>query len=239
VIIFPAMDLWNGDVVKLEAKEHRTVETVYGKPAEVADRWLGLGARWLHVVDLNAALGEGNNRPILCLLQAKAAKAGAKIQWGGGVRDEAALRTVLEDGAERAIVGTKAIRDWAWLVEMSTAFPNRILVSIDGKGREILIEGWQASAGVDVVEFLARANGLPLAGYLYTNVAVEGRGQGVDWTPVRDVIEASTKPVVFSGGVTTIDDVARFKELGAYGIIAGSALYKGKIDFTRAKALAS
>jgi phosphoribosylformimino-5-aminoimidazole carboxamide ribotide isomerase len=239
VIIFPAMDLWNGDVVKLEAQGHRTVETVYGKPAEVADRWLGLGARWLHVVDLNAALGEGNNRPILSLLAARAAKAGAKVQWGGGVRDEAALRTVLDDGAERAIVGTKAIRDWAWLVEMSAAFPNRILVSIDGRGREILIEGWQASAGVDVLEFLARANGLPLAGYLYTNVAVEGRGQGVDWTPVRDVIEASTKPVVFSGGVTTIDDVARFKELGSYGIIAGSALYKGKIDFTRAKALAS
>jgi phosphoribosylformimino-5-aminoimidazole carboxamide ribotide isomerase len=91
---------------------------------------------------------------------------------------------------------------------------------------------------VDVCEFIVKANGLPLAGYLYTNVAVEGRGQGVDWTPVRDVIESSTKPVVFSGGVTTMDDVARFKELGAYGIIAGSALYKGRIDFSAAKALA-
>jgi len=239
VIIFPAMDLWNGEIVKLEAKQHRTVEKVYGKPAEIADKWLGLGATWLHVVDLNAALGEGNNLPVLSLLQAKAGKAGAKIQWGGGVRDEKALKAVLDGGAERAIVGTKAIRDWAWLVETAAAFPNRIQVSIDGKGREIMIEGWQAKAGVDVVEFLARANGLPLAGYLYTNVAVEGRGQGVDWTPVRDVIEASTKPVVFSGGVTTMDDVARFKELGAYGIIAGSALYRGAIDFTKAKALAS
>jgi len=239
VIIFPAMDLWNGDIVKLEAKQHRTVETVYGKPAEIADKWLGLGASWLHVVDLNAALGEGNNLPILRLLEAKAGKAGAQIQWGGGVRDEKTLRAVLDGGAARAIVGTKAIRDWAWLVEMAAAYPNRIQVSIDGKGREIMIEGWQSTAGVDVVDFLARANGLPLAGYLYTNVAVEGRGQGVDWTPVRDVIGASTKPVVFSGGVTTIEDVARFKELGAYGIIAGSALYRGKIDFTEAKALAS
>jgi phosphoribosylformimino-5-aminoimidazole carboxamide ribotide isomerase len=239
MIIFPAMDLWNGEIVKLEAKQHRTVEKVYGKPAEIADRWLGLGAAWLHVVDLNAALGQGNNLPELALLGARASKSQAKIQWGGGVRDEAALRAVLDGGAERAIVGTKAIRDWAWLVETAAAFPNRIMVSIDGKGREIMIEGWQAKAGVDVVEFLAKANGLPLAGYLYTNVAVEGRGQGVDWTPVRDVIEASTKPVVFSGGVTTMDDVARFKELGAYGIIAGSALYRGTIDFTNAKALAS
>lgn len=238
MIIFPAMDLWNGEIVKLEARQHRTVEIVYGKPGEIADRWLGLGAQWLHVVDLNAALGEGNNLAALALLRDRAAKAHAKIQWGGGVRDEAALRKVLDGGAARAIVGTKAIRDWAWLAETAKTFPERIMVSIDGKGREIMIEGWQAKAGVDVVDFLTKANSLPLAGYLYTNVAVEGRGQGVDWTPVRDVIEASTKPVVFSGGVTTIDDVARFKELGAYGIIAGSALYKGRIDFSESKALA-
>jgi len=238
MIIFPAMDLWNGDIVKLEAKQHKTVEIVYGKPAEIATRWLDLGATWLHVVDLNAALKEGNNLPTLSLIHSRAAKAGAKIQWGGGVRDDAALRTVLDAGAERAIVGTKAIRDWAWLVEAAGRHPGRIMVSIDGKGREIMIDGWQSSAGVDVCEFLAKANGLPLAGYLYTNVAVEGRGEGVDWTPVRDVIESSTKPVVFSGGVTTLDDVARFKELGAYGIIAGSALYKGRIDFSAAKALA-
>src|SRR5262245_43219088 len=233
------MDLWNGEIVKLEAKQHRTVETVYGKPGEIAERWLGLGAPWLHVVDLNAALGEGHNLPSLALIESHARKARAKIQWGGGVRDDAALKAVLDAGAERAIVGTKAIRDWTWLVQAANRHPDKIMVSIDGKGREIMIEGWQAKAGVDVCEFLARANALPLAGYLYTNVAVKGRGQGVDWTPVRDVIESSTKPVVFSGGVTTIDDVARFKELGAYGIIAGSALYRGAIDFTKAKALAS
>jgi phosphoribosylformimino-5-aminoimidazole carboxamide ribotide isomerase len=238
MIIFPAMDLYNGDVVKLEAAQHRTVEIVYGKPGEIADRWLGLGAEWLHVVDLNAALGEGNNVPILHLIRSKASKKGASIQWGGGVRNVAGLRAVLDGGADRAIVGTKAIKDWAWLVETATAFPDRIMVSIDGKGRQIMIEGWQSTSGVDAVEFIARANALPLAGYLYTNVAVEGRGEGVDWTPVRDVIEASTKPVVFSGGVTTIEDVARFKELGAYGIIAGSALYKDRIDFSKAKALA-
>jgi len=239
MIIFPAMDLYQGDVVKLEARQHKQVETVYGKPAQIAERWLGMGAEWLHVVDLNAALGEGSNLPVLHVIQARAAMTGAKIQWGGGVRDDAVLRAVLEAGAERAIVGTKAIRDWAWLVEAATRHPEQVMVSIDGKGREVMINGWQASAGVDAVEFIAKANALPLAGYLYTNVAVEGRGQGVDWTPVRDIVETATKPVVFSGGVTTIQDVVRFKELGAYGIIAGSALYKGRFDFSAAKALAS
>jgi phosphoribosylformimino-5-aminoimidazole carboxamide ribotide isomerase len=238
MIIFPAMDLYNGDIVKLEAKQHKQVEIVYGKPAEIADRWLGLGAEWLHVVDLNAALGDGSNLPALHLIRSRAAKTGARIQWGGGVRDSAAVRAVLEAGAERAIVGTKAIRDWAWLVEEAALHPGKIMVSIDGKGREIMVNGWQASAGVDAVEFIAKANALPLAGYLYTNVAVEGRGQGVDWTPVRDIIETSIKPVVFSGGVSTIEDVARFKDLGAYGIIAGSALYKGRFEFQQAKALA-
>jgi len=239
MIIFPAMDLYNGDIVKLEAKQHKTVEIVYGKPAEIAERWLGLGAEWLHVVDLNAALGDGSNLPALHLIRSRAAKTGARIQWGGGVRDDGVLKAVLEAGAERAIVGTKAIRDWAWLVEAAARHPGKIMVSIDGKGREIMINGWQATAGVDAVEFIAKANALPLAGYLYTNVAVEGRGEGVDWTPVRDIVETSTKPVVFSGGVSAIQDVVRFKELGAYGIIAGSALYKGKIDFSAAKALGS
>ena len=238
MIIFPAMDFWNGEIVKLEAARHRHVEIVYGQPSEIAERWLGLGAEWLHVVDLNAALGEGNNLTELALIRSRAAKTGAKIQWGGGVRDDAALSAVLEAGAERAIVGTKAIRDWNWLVESARRHPERIMVSIDGKGREIMIGGWQEKAGVDAVEFIARANALPLAGYLYTNVAVEGRGEGVDWTPIRDIVEASTKPVVFSGGVTSLGDVARFKDLGAYGIIAGSALYKGRIDFSEAKALA-
>jgi phosphoribosylformimino-5-aminoimidazole carboxamide ribotide isomerase len=239
MIIFPAMDLYNGDIVKLEAKQHKSVEIVYGQPAEIADRWVGLGAEWLHVVDLNAALGDGNNLPALHVIRSRAAKSGAKIQWGGGVRDDAALTAVLDAGAERAIVGTKAIRDWAWLVEAAARHPGKIMVSIDGKGREIMINGWQAAAGVDAVEFIAKANALPLAGYLYTNVAVEGRGQGVDWTPVRDIVETSIKPVVFSGGVSSIQDVARFKELGAYGIIAGSALYKGRFGFKEAKALAT
>ncbi|HLF94200.1 MAG TPA: HisA/HisF-related TIM barrel protein, partial [Planctomycetota bacterium] len=157
---------------------------------------------------------------------------------GGGIRDDATLQAVLDAGAERAIVGTKAIRDWDWLRDAARRHPGRIVVSIDGKGRQIMVKGWQETAGVDAVEFLSRADALPLAGYLYTNVAVEGRGQGVDWEPVKAILGATGKPVVFSGGVTTLEDVARFKELGAYGIIAGSALYRDRFDFATAKALA-
>ncbi len=246
MIIFPALDLLNGNVVKLEASRHKGQEKVYGSPGAVADRWLGLGAEWLHVVDLKAALGEGmpNHLALLGVLP-RAARHKAKIQWGGGVRDAAVLRLLLEaelaeSGAriDRVVVGTRAVKDFAWLESAAESYPDRIVVAIDAAGLEILVAGWQEKSGIDVVEFMRSVKDLPLAGFLYTNVKVEGKGQGVDWEPVRKVIEASAKPVIFSGGVTTLEEVARFKELGAYGIIIGFALYSGRIDFRKAMDIA-
>ncbi len=235
MIIFPAMDLWNGEIVKLEAGRHRQVELVYGRPEEICARWTGLGAPWLHVVDLNASIGEGKaNTGTLVLLRGR-----AKIQWGGGVRDDASLDGLLAAGVDRAIVGTKAIQDWDWLLRASKRHPGRIMVSIDGRGREILIKGWQEAAGVDAVEFVRRANDLALGGYLYTNVAVEGRGQGVDWSPVEDIVRTAKHPVVFSGGVSTIEDVRRFRQFDAYGLVVGSSLYLNRIDYLEAVKVAA
>lgn len=230
MIIFPALDLWNGQVVKLEAGRHRHVEKVYGDPGDIADKWESLGATWLHVVDLNAAISEGvANTEVLALLRGR-----VNLQWGGGVRNHASLDDLLSAGVDRAIVGTKAIQDWEWLSEASKRRPGKVMVSIDGHGRQVLINGWQEESGVDAVDFLKRANDLPLGGYLYTNVAVEGRGQGVDWSPIEDVVMSARHPVVFSGGVSTIGDVRRFREYGAYGLVLGSSIYSGRIDLAEA-----
>jgi len=239
MIVFPAMDLFDGNVVKLEAKEHKRPEKVYGTPEQVAKRWLSAGAEWLHVVDLNAALGQGTSaaQALLAILPL-AAKFNAKVQLGGGMRSEVAIQFALRTSIARIIVGTQAIRDAGWLREVAQKHPDRIVVAIDGKGREVLVGGWQEKAGVDVVEFLRKVADLSLAGFLYTNVSVEGRGEGVEWGPVNAVLGSSSKPVIFSGGITTLEDVANFKRLGAYGIIIGSALYSGKIDFAEAQALA-
>lgn len=244
MIIFPAMDLMNGNVVKLEAKQHKGQEKIYGTPGLVADRWLSAGAEWLHIVDLNAALAEGmvNHLALLTLLP-KLGKAKAHLQWGGGVRDSATLRLLLDaelgdTGAQidRVVVGTRAIKDWKWLESAAEAYPERIIVAIDAVGREIVAGGWQEKTGQDVVAFVAKGKEVPIAGFLYTNVAVEGKGQGVDWSPVQAVIEAAPKPVIFSGGITSLDDVVRFRDLKAYGVVIGSALYTGKIDFKAAVA---
>lgn len=242
MIIFPALDLLNGNVVKLEAETHRGQEKIYGTPGVVADRWLAAGAEWLHVVDLNSALGEGmaNHLALLTLLP-KASKNKAHIQWGGGVRDDSTLRLLLDaemgdTGAkiERIIVGTRAVKDWAWLESAADSYPGRIVVAIDAVDREIVAGGWQEKTGMDVVEFVRKAKDVPIAGFLYTNVAVEGRGEGVDWEPVQAVIGASPKPVIVSGGITTIEEVRRSNELGAYGVIIGNAFYSNRIDFGEA-----
>ena len=239
MIIYPAMDLLGGVVVKLESKEHRGRERVYGTPAEVADRWLNAGAGWLHVVDLNATLGEGEpNHPVLDILLPRVAKAGAHIMWGGGVRDDAALERLLEARVDRVIVGTRAIKDGDWLKAAAEKYPGKLVVAIDANGLEIVVAGWQEKTDINVVDFLEKSAHLPLAGYLYTNVDVEGRGRGVHWDPIQKVVEAASKPVVFSGGITTLDEVARFKELGADGIIIGSAMYMGQIDFSKAREIA-
>lgn len=241
MIIYPAMDLMNGEVVKLEARQHEKPEKIYGTPGQIASKWFGAGARWLHVVDLNAALGRGvpNHLALLTLLPLLS-KHKARIQWGGGVRDATTLRLLLEarldEGAiiDRVIVGTRAVNDWTWLETAVESYPNRIVVAADATGREVVVGGWQQKAGIDVIEFVEKVQELAIGAVLYTNVGVEGRGTGMEWPPVQDVIRVSKKPVIIAGGVTTLDDIRKLRDLGAHGAIIGSALYAGKLDLAKA-----
>lgn len=135
---------------------------------------------------------------------------------------------------DSVIVGTRAITDFGWLEKTAARYPNKLIVAIDAIGRRVVVEGWQKDANVDVVEFARRCKDLPLHGLLYTNVDVEGKGEGVKWAPIEDIIIHSPKPVIFSGGVTSVDEIRMFKSLGALGVVVGSSLYAGKIDFQEA-----
>ncbi len=231
MIIFPAIDLFAGRVVKFDSGTHSMVEKDYGAPEEVARRWLGQGAKHLHVVDLDGAKDTGRtNHDAVAAIQTLASDRGAEVYFGGGLRDAKVVAGVLNGlGVARAIIGTRAIADPTWLSLMLRLFPGRIILAIDAVDGKVAIKGWQESSAVEVVEFVNRANDWDIAGYLYTNVAVEGRLQGVDWSPVEGVMKVSAKPVIFAGGITSLEDVKRFKGLGAFGIVLGSAIYAGTI----------
>jgi len=269
MIIFPAVDLHGGRVVKLDHKTHTEVEKDYGTPAEVAARWIEAGARELHVIDLDGAFGRRRNWRALMDIAHVAAPKGAKMVIGGGFRDDPDLDFFLSRGGDpeecrfveqtyeqfvketksplpypafwsvldAVIVGTKAVTDFEWLKRAAARYPHKIIVAIDGIGRRIVVKGWQQDAGIDVVDYAKKCAELPLRAFLYTNVDVEGKGQGVKWAPIEDICVHSPKPVIFSGGIGSLEEIQMFHSLGAMGVVLGSAIYTGKIDLKAAQGI--
>lgn len=196
-------------------------------PVAVARDWWDRGFRTLHVVDLDAALGQGDNGALVAEL---AAATPATVQVGGGLRDEAAVERVLAAGSHRAIVGTRAVDDPAWLADLARAYPHRIMVAADIRDGRVLRRGWTEASALDVLDFVRGLAGLPLAGVLCTDVAREGRVQGIDLEGARAVIAASPHPVWISGGVSTRQDLDNLSGAGAAGAVLGMALYTGALD---------
>lgn len=232
MIVYPALDLWGDRAVKLDSSQHARVEKDYGSVDDVYDRWFRAGSRWFHVVDVGSAVAGG--RPGREAAYALARRAvGAQFQFGGGLRDEA---SILEAALimQRVIVGTAAIEDPAAFRSLAGKVPDKLVVAIDAAGDQVVFHGWQRRSGDTVADLMSIFDGMPIAGYLYTNVWVEGKGRGVMWEPVRRILESTRKPVVFAGGATSLDDVCRFRDLGAWGVVLGSGLYSGKIDLAKA-----
>lgn len=174
--MIPAIDLLGGRAAFLVGGRRETAEVVSGDPVALALEWQRRGAKRLHVVDLDAALGSGENRDVVkAILRAVT----IPVQVGGGLRSEDDLRDVLSSGASKAIVGTRAIRDPDWLRSMAVGFPSRLILALDRDARGLLLNGWQRSTATDIRQLIDFANALPLDGVLFTNVAVEGRLNGV------------------------------------------------------------
>jgi phosphoribosylformimino-5-aminoimidazole carboxamide ribotide isomerase len=234
VILFPAVDVMGADAVKF-SRRAGAPEIVYGPAVEMVRRWCAGGAEWLHVVDLHGALGLASNAAHMAATLAEARARGARVQIGGGLRSDEALAFYLdEQQAERVLVATRAIRDPDWLGRMAARWPGRIVLSLDAYGERLAIDGWKTTTDTTTREAIARVAGMPLAGYMYTNLNVEGAGRGIDADAVKKFVEIADRPTVISGGVTTLDEVRLLKELGVFGVILGSALYRGSIPLDRA-----
>lgn len=228
--IFPAIDLRDGRCVRLVEGDFAR-ETVFGEdPVAMARRWVAAGARWLHVVDLDGARA---GAPVQAPLVARiCAAAGVPVQVGGGLRDEAAVRTILDAGAARAILGTVAVRDPALCARLCRTFAGRVAVGIDARDGLVRVAGWEEGSSVRAVELARTVAASGAAAIVYTDVARDGTERGPNLEDTRAVARAAGIPVIASGGVGTVADVeavARLAPEGVAGVIVGRALYTGRV----------
>jgi len=229
MIATPAVDLRHGQCVQLVGG--RPEEEVIARPNPVAQAldWVAQGFGALHLVDLDAALGDGDNRDLLAeILDAVPAQVDTQI--GGGLRDDTAVEQLLALGVDRIVVGTRAVEDAVWRASIATAFPGRVVVAADVRDGEVVTRGWTAGSGVPIDELLGELDALPLGGVLCTDVGREGRMEGIDREGVRAVVDGSRHPVWISGGVTSLEELAYLDEIGAFGAVLGMALYTDTMD---------
>lgn len=222
MIAAPAVDLKGGRCVQLVGGRPEEERVSLPDPVAQAEAWSGRGFGTLHIVDLDAALGSGDN---LGLILDIVAATPADTQVGGGIRDESRAAALLDAGVSRIVVGTRAIDDRAWLASLAARWPGRVMVALDTKDGRVLRKGWTEDTGLELAGYLPGLAELPLAGILATDVGREGRLEGIDRETAGETIALSPHPVWASGGVTTIEELEYLERKGAAGAVLGMALY--------------
>ena len=233
--LLPAIDVKGGKAVRLVQGE-LAAESQYGDPREVAREFLAAGAEWIHLVDLDAAFGIGSNAS---LLEEVIKSVDLRVELSGGIRDDESLRRALATGCERVNLGTAALEDPEWTAKVISEFGDRIAVGLDVRGHTLAARGWTREGG-DLFETLTRLDRDGCARYIVTDVAKDGTLTGPNLELLREVCAATSKPVVASGGVSTLADLEAIKSLtsiGVEGAIVGKALYAGAFTLEEAIAM--
>jgi 1-(5-phosphoribosyl)-5-[(5-phosphoribosylamino)methylideneamino] imidazole-4-carboxamide isomerase/N-(5'phosphoribosyl)anthranilate isomerase len=233
--LLPAVDVAGGQAVRL-VQGAAGSETSYGSPLDAALAFQAAGARWIHLVDLDAAFGRGSNA---ALLQAVVEAVDIDVELSGGIRDDDSLAAALGTGCRRVNIGTAALEDPEWCASAIARFGDRVAVGLDVRGRTLAARGWTREGG-DLFEVLGRLDAQGCARYVVTDVLKDGTLRGPNVELLRAVCSATTAPVVASGGVASLDDLrtlAALATVGFEGAIVGKALYAGA--FTLEQALAA
>jgi len=231
--LLPAVDVSRGRAVQLVQGE-ASRETAYGDPVAAARRWQQAGAEWIHMVDLDAAFGRGSNA---ALLAAMIAEVGISVELSGGIRDDAALAAALSTGAQRVVVGTAALERPDWVRQVIAQHGDRIAVGLDARGDRLAARGWTTDGG-DLMDTLARLDSDGCARYVVTDVAKDGMLRGPNLDLLKRVCAATTRPVIASGGVSSLADltaIAGLRADGVEGAIIGTALYEGRFTLPEAR----
>lgn len=227
MLVIPAVDLREGKCVQLVGGSYDAEKIRYDDPAAVAASWIERGFTRLHLVDLDAATGRGSNRRLIRDIVELSA---AETQVGGGLRTDDDVRELLAAGANRVVLGSRALADREWLETMALAHPERVLVALDVRGRRVVTHGWTAELDRTPEDMIADFNALPLAGIVLTAVHREGQMEGTDIALVESVVSAATLPVQAAGGIGTVEDLRALAQCGVAGAILGMALYTGAIN---------
>ncbi len=233
MIIYPAIDLRGGKVVRLKEGDPARMTSYSDDPAEMARKWLGEGASWLHVVNLDGAFGESDNANRAAL--ESILKVGARVQFGGGMRSLDAIDAALSLGVSRVVLGTVAIEKAAMVADALNRFgAERIAVGIDARDGLVRTRGWKDNSGVSAIDLALQMRTFGLSTIIFTDVSRDGLGSGLNIDATRELAALSGLDVIASGGVHTINDVMAAKVAGLAGCIIGRALYDGTVDLKEA-----
>ncbi len=235
MLIIPAIDLKDGKCVRL-TQGQKDAETVFSdNPVDVAKSWQDQGADYLHIVDLDGAF-EGTPKNLLIVEQIiKQVK--VPIEFGGGLRTTQSIKTVLDLGADRVIVGTKAIDSPLWVDELCTTFPGRIAVGIDARNGKVAVKGWTSVCEWTALEFAREIEKISPCALIFTDISKDGMLQGPNIPSLRELVMAVKTPVIASGGISSLKDIETLSHLPIAGMIIGKALYTGHIKLSEAKQL--
>ncbi|MFC5501390.1 bifunctional 1-(5-phosphoribosyl)-5-((5-phosphoribosylamino)methylideneamino)imidazole-4-carboxamide isomerase/phosphoribosylanthranilate isomerase PriA [Lysinimonas soli] len=232
--LLPAVDVADGQAVRLTQGEAGS-ETSYGEPIDAAAAWIEQGAEWIHLVDLDAAFGRGDNRAVIKGV-IDATPATVRIELSGGIRDDASLEAALATGAARINLGTAALENPEWAAKVIASHGDAIAVGLDVRGTTLAARGWTKEGG-DLWEVLARLEDAGCARYVVTDVTKDGTLKGPNLELLREVMSRTARPVVASGGISSLDDIAALRALvplGLEGAIVGKALYAGAFTLIEA-----
>jgi len=238
MLIIPAIDLKDGKCVRLRQGRMDDSTVFSDNPVDMAERWVQAGARRLHLVDLNGAFaGEPVNGEIVREIARRFPD--LPIQIGGGIRSSETIEAYLDAGVQWVIIGTKAVKEPAFVTDMCRQFPGHIIVGLDAKDGKVATDGWAEVSQVDAVDLASRFANDGVSAIVYTDIARDGMMQGVNLDATLRLAETAGLPVIASGGVTDLDDVKRLAAVadrGILGAITGRAIYEGTLDVAEAQA---
>lgn len=237
MLIIPAIDLKDGECVRLRQGRMDDSTVFSADPVSMAQRWVDAGTRRLHLVDLNGAFeGRPVNAEIVTAIAARFPD--LPIQIGGGIRSLDTIAEYLDAGVQYVIIGTRAVEEPEFVDQACARFPGHIIVGIDARDGQVATEGWATDSGVSAVDLAKRFEGAGVSAIVYTDIARDGMMQGVNVEATRGLAAAISTPVIASGGVSNMDDIRALQQVSSAGIlgaITGRAIYEGTLDVAEAQ----